>query len=990
MTQDWNTDETIEHFTLLPSEFEFLGSNDPHNQLGKALMLKFFQQEYRFPESKTEIHQFVIEYVAQQLDIPATFINEYDWKGERSKDHRKDIRELLGFRPATLQDQQRLRTWLLTEVIPHEYRPVHLEQLVYQRLHREHMEPPTQMQIERLVIRAKNHHERLFFAQTYGRLSPDVRAKLRQLIYSTPSIDDEGVDDDDNPTHRYPIHDLKAGSGAPNINNIKKVATRLSLLQDINLPEDLFADIPLPFLQHYQQQVAVESISHLQRRDKKERQRAQLYTMLAAFCWVRQRKITDYLAELFIRILNDIRLRAKSRVEKRLIADYIKVGGKQQLLFRLAQAMHDHPSGIIKDVLYPIVGEERLEALVDEAKQQGPYRQSVQTHISSSYTHHYRQMLPLLLKVLIFHSNNDQYKPLIEALAIVAAYLEEKDAYYPKDQTVPIEDVIQKQWQNWIYQQDNKGRRRIRRVRYELCVLQSLRDKLRCKEIWIEHADHYRNPDKDVPADFSDNRDEYYDALNLPQNAEEFVKALKQEMRDSLQRLNDSLPINPKVEILTRKGGWIRVTPLIKQKEPQNLRYLKNQIKQRWWMTSLLDIIKEVDFRVGFTDDFKSLTGQQRLPQNELQKRLLLCLFGLGTNAGLTSVSMGDHGISYDNLKYVRRRFVSKEAIRQAIGQVINATLAAKQANIWGETATWCASDSKQFGAWNQNLRAQWHKRYRQAGVMVYWHVTKQSLCIYSQLKAPSSSEVASMIEGVMRHCTAMQVDRNYVDTHGQSEVAFAFCHLLGFQLMPRFKNMHEQKLSLPDPDMADRYPHLALVLKEAIDWDLILKQYDEMVKYATALRLGTAEAEAILKRFTKSNQSHPTYKALSELGRAIKTIFLCNYLADESVRREIQEGLNVVENWNSANGFISYGRHGEISSNDVDAQEVAILSMHLLQSCLVYVNTLMVQEVLAEPKWYNRMTEEDWRGLTPLFYLHINPYGRFDLDMDSRLPLAV
>jgi TnpA family transposase len=230
----------------------------------------------------------------------------------------------------------------------------------------------------------------------------------------------------------------------------------------------------------------------------------------------------------------------------------------------------------------------------------------------------------------------------------------------------------------------------------------------------------------------------------------------------------------------------------------------------------------------------------------------------------------------------------------------------------------------------------------------------------------------------------------NYVDTHGQSEVAFAFCHLLGFQLMPRFKNMHEQKLSLPAPDMADRYPHLVLILQEAIDWDLILKQYDELVKYATALRLGTAEAEAILKRFTKSNQSHPTYKALSELGRAIKTLFLCNYLTDESVRREIQEGLNVVENWNSANGFISYGRHGEISSNDVDAQEVAILSMHLLQSCLVYVNTLMVQEVLAEPKWYNRMTEEDWRGLTPLFYLHINPYGRFDLDMESRLPLAV
>jgi TnpA family transposase len=234
-----------------------------------------------------------------------------------------------------------------------------------------------------------------------------------------------------------------------------------------------------------------------------------------------------------------------------------------------------------------------------------------------------------------------------------------------------------------------------------------------------------------------------------------------------------------------------------------------------------------------------------------------------------------------------------------------------------------------------------------------------------------------------------MQVDRNYVDTHGQSEVAFAFCHLLGFQLMPRFKNLHEQKLSLPDKDAAAHYPHLQPILQQAIDWELITRQYDEMVKYATALRLGTAEAEAILKRFTRHNVQHPTYKALPELGRVIKTIFLCDYLMWSGVRREIQEGLNVVENWNSANGFIFYGKRGEISTNDVDAQEIAILAMHLLQACLVYINTLMVQEVLAEPKWRERMTAADWRGLTPLFYLHVNPYGLFDLDMESRLPLA-
>jgi TnpA family transposase len=160
-------------------------------------------------------------------------------------------------------------------------------------------------------------------------------------------------------------------------------------------------------------------------------------------------------------------------------------------------------------------------------------------------------------------------------------------------------------------------------------------------------------------------------------------------------------------------------------------------------------------------------------------------------------------------------------------------------------------------------------------GVMVYWHVEKHSVCIYSQLKTCSSSEVAAMIEGVLRHCTDMMVKQQFVDSHGQSEVAFAFCSLLGFQLMPRLKHIHAQKLYRPQSGDPDAYPNLQLVLTRAIDWDLIRQQYDQMIKYATALRLGTAETEAILRRFTRTGLQHPTYRTFAELGKAIKTIFL-------------------------------------------------------------------------------------------------------------------
>jgi TnpA family transposase len=135
----------------------------------------------------------------------------------------------------------------------------------------------------------------------------------------------------------------------------------------------------------------------------------------------------------------------------------------------------------------------------------------------------------------------------------------------------------------------------------------------------------------------------------------------------------------------------------------------------------------------------------------------------------------GDANENYKDLLYIRRRFLNTAAIRNAIAQVANAIFQTRLTHIWGEATTACASDSEKFGAWDRNLLTEWHARYDGPGVMIYWHVDKKACCIYSQLESCSSSEVAAMMEGVLRHCTEMSVDRNYVDTHGQSAVAVAF-----------------------------------------------------------------------------------------------------------------------------------------------------------------------------------------------------------------------
>ncbi|KIP26327.1 transposase [Bacillus thuringiensis serovar toumanoffi] len=113
------------------------------------------------------------------------------------------------------------------------------------------------------------------------------------------------------------------------------------------------------------------------------------------------------------------------------------------------------------------------------------------------------------------------------------------------------------------------------------------------------------------------------------------------------------------------------------------------------------------------------------------------------------------------------------------------------------------------------------------------------------------------MMKGVVRHCTDIEIDRNYVDTHGQSVVAFAFCHLLGFKLIPRFKNIGSRKLYHPENGRNEKYAHLYPVLSRLVNWDLIRKQYEQIIKFATALRLGNESAETTLKRFTRDTKHY-------------------------------------------------------------------------------------------------------------------------------------
>ena len=953
----------IESWALSASEIEWLHTKPAKTWFSLAVPLKFYSLFGRFPASPDEIPESAVIEIGGQLGLQAvdkTACALSDRKGQRD---RAEILSHLGIREPTGSDLAALEAWLRDDISAQGKPTDEAMALICRWCLTRKMRAPSPSAAKRLIHSARATFEAQFLSRLADALPDDT---VRQMEASLEHPDDSGG-----------FNNLKADPGRVALASVMSVADRLAFIRRLDLPRHLLCNVHAKLVDRWTRRVSQETAWEM-RRHKRTR-RMGLY---AIFLMQRQGRLTDGLVDLLVDTVHKMAGRAERRVSAAILDDIDRIYGKERILARIAEAAIARPDGRIRDVIFPIASEDKLRAIQADYHARHGIDRRVHETMRSSYAGHYRRMVPQLLDVLDFRSNNASHRPVLEALETIADARDNNRRVLDPADGLPLDGVMSEKQKRFVVGSEG----RINLVDYELCTLIALRDRIRSKEIWIVGAERHRNPDADLPQDFAGRRERYYQELGLPVQASAFTARVQAGMEDELRRLNAALPGNETVRLRTHGPNRICLSPMAPQPEPEGLIALKTEIGQRWPMLALIDLLKEAALDTGFLDVFKTSGDRVVLPRTTLQHRLLLCLYGLGTNAGLKRVSAGVPDVSYKELLHVHRRFIDANALREAARRVANATLAIRDPAIWGEAGTACASDSKKFGAWDRNLMTEWHVRYRGPGIMIYWHVERRSTCIYSQLKRCSSSEVAAMIEGVLRHCTDLDIQRQYVDSHGQSEVAFAFCHLLGFDLAPRLKAIARQKLALPDTSLKSALPNLAPVLAHVIDWELIERQYDEMVKYAAALKTRTAGAEAILRRFNRTASLHPTYKALMELGKAVKTVFLCRYLRDPAFRREIHESLNVVENWNSANSFVFFGKGHEFATNRLDAQEMSVLALHLLQNCLVYVNTRMMQSVLGEPHWQDRLSPADHRALSPLGYANVNPYGEFRIDMERRM----
>jgi hypothetical protein len=646
MSPTWNELDN-DLWLLQPDEMSLLPGMTDKERLGFALQLKFRQVNGRYPERLDEIVAPVVEVLAKQVGIDADTLSTYELDSRQSQRHRQMIRRFLGYQLPTGPDLVRLREWLTRDMLPFDPLARHGRDVALEWFNAQRLEPPALSELDRAIRSAVRGFEHHLQEVIYARLSATSKVAIDQLLAGEePGTGDDGNDDQGSAASALTFAQLKADLGKPSRDKLLIGIERCQAIDTIGLVTDVFKGVPSKFIDQFCQRCATESIRELRRHPVPIR-----YSMVAMFCWRRRQQVTDGLVDMLVQIIHTIGTRAEKKIDKKQFVAFKKVRGKVRLLYEVAEATVDQPDGVVKEVVYPVVSQKMLKELVAEfGTLSTDVEREVQETMRSAYSHYYRGVLMPALDALTFRSNNAVHRPVIDALAVLQANRDSRRQYYDVDE-VPIEGVVPKKWRHIVIDLSKEGTERVNRIDYEVCVLRALRKRLRIKEIWVEGADRYRDPEQDLPADFDEKRDIYYDMLKVPKDAKIFVAQVQSSMRQWLKTFNDGLPGNSKVKLRKQGKNIIHLSPYTALADPPHTAALKREIGQRWSDVELIDIAKEVDLRLNFTSAFRTAASREVLDTAVLQRRLLLCLFGIGTNVGLKRIASQQPGPSHsDNI----------------------------------------------------------------------------------------------------------------------------------------------------------------------------------------------------------------------------------------------------------------------------------------------------------------------------------------------------
>ena len=365
----------------------------------------------------------------------------------------------------------------------------------------------------------------------------------------------------------------------------------------------------------------------------------------------------------------------------------------------------------------------------------------------------------------------------------------------------------------------------------------------------------------------------------------------------------------------------------------------------------------------------------------DARHRYVLTTFAYGCGLGPTEAARHLGGtVSADQLAFADRRHVDIEDLRAASADLINLYAQFALPQQWG-TGESVAADGTHFETYEDNLLAEHHIRYGKTGGIAYRHVADNYIALFSRFIACGTYEATYILDALLQSLSDVRPNRVHADIHGQSAAVFGLAYLLGVELMPRIRRW--QSLTLYRSDNTNRYSRINSLFFGAVNWALIHEHYSQFMQLALAIQSGTLAPSAVLAKVNSYSTKNRFAMALKELGNAVRTTYLLEWVKDESLRRTVHKGTTKIERHHKFAKHLAFGAGGHLRSNNPADQEKAIVYNELVTNAVALQNVVDQTQALHTLKSNGiNIRSADLAILSPYATSKLKRFGDYPTDL--------
>jgi TnpA family transposase len=951
---DPSEDELARHWSLTPSDLAVIAEcRGPNYRRRFALQLYMLRAHGRFLEDYRHAPIKIVNHLSRQLGLPPVLLLDRSRREPTERVQAQRIRRHLGLRRFDKAADAKLRDWLRAGALEGRTAPDLLIQ-AEDRLRAWRVMLPGASTLERIVAAVVAHTTSNLFATISRRLPEKLRADI-ELLVEVPEGD-----------ARSSLFRLKEYPKSANAGAIKGDIVRLGLIERLLGAGAGLDDLDPRIIRQLGQLGRRYDAGDLRRFAKPKRD-----ALVACYLVEARRTLLDQIVEMNDLFLTGMNRRARNSVETQ----------RKTLRRRAREGLHR-----VLGTIDALVAADGTQTVTDFRDTQSPpaliaaadacrayERLEERGHLDAMLARYgtLRQYLPDFLSLPFQASaGSETLLTAIESLRALDAGRRDTLTRDDPHGFVPAE------WRPYLVIGGKRGNHLDRPI-WEISLAFAVRTALRAGSLFLtESRDHvsFWNLVYD-DGSWRQAREQAYQRLDLPTDGRTFLAKITAEFDRAARAAERGLPSNRFASIV---NGRLKLKKRDALAISRAVRELRATISSSLPRVRIEDLLQDVDEWCGFTRAFQALGGYQ--PRGGDQYRALLAtLIAHGTNLGLAAMSQSVDMLTADALQDTSRWFLRDVTIKAANTILVNHHHALKLSGIWGDGRR-SSSDGQRFAVERDSLLGSVYPRYfgyYDRALQLYTHTSDQNSVYATQAISCAPREAGYVLGGILDNDSALTITEHTSDTNGFTEHLFGLCALLGITFMPRLRDLPDQVLSRIGRD-AD-YGALNPLLRGRINVELILEQWDQLVRLVASLKDRLTPAHVVMQRLVNAHASDRLAGALSQLGRLMKTLHILRYIQEQPLRDAIQLQLNRGEFRHTLAKSLFFANWGSFRSGDYEEVMNKASCLSLLSNAVLVWNTVHIARVVEQLRAAgHEVHDEDLARVSPLAHAHVIPNGSY------------